>query len=107
MFLVDDLAGLEESVVIPLLVEYVAFQAEHAAIGRVADVVHPSSAFDVAPADDHERLVSRRIEFCCGGVAGVGGRKLRFPVTRQKRICKIDGCDYRPQEYAAGGDLRI
>src|SRR2546425_6410753 len=53
VFLVDDLAGLEESVVIPVL-EYVAFQVEHAAIGGVADVVDPWTAFGVAPADNNE-----------------------------------------------------
>ena len=92
MFLVDDLAGLEESVVIPVL-EYVAFQAEHAAIGRVTDVVDPSAPFDVAFADQHERLVSGRSERSCASVS-VGGRKLRFPVSRQEWICEIDRCGY-------------
>src|SRR6266513_804442 len=106
MFLVDDLPGLEESVVIPVR-EEVAFQAEHTAIGRMADVVDPSAAFDVAPADHHERLVSRHSEWWGAGGGSVGGRELRFPVIRQEWICEIDRRDYRPQEYAAGGDLRI
>src|SRR5438477_13185707 len=100
MFLVDDLAGLEESVVIPVR-EDVAFQAEHAAIGRVADVVHPSTALDVAPADHHERLIVRRSKWWGAGGGSVGGRKLRFPVSRQEWICEIDRRDYSPQEYAA------
>src|SRR5712664_3172807 len=104
MFLVDDLPGLEESVVIPLLVEYVAFQAEHTTIGRVADVVDPWTAFDVAPADHHERLIPRRSEWSSGGcdvasrrIGGadcIRGRQSGLPVSRQEWICEIDRCGY-------------